>query len=39
MVDLESKIAKAGSKVVKLDANGNVMTATGPASSGNAMSK
>lgn len=39
MVDLEKKIAKAGSKVVKLDEDGNVTTATGPASSDNAMSK
>lgn len=39
MVDLETKIAKAGSKVVKLDADGNVTTATGPASADNAMTK
>lgn len=41
MVDLEAKIAKAGSKVVKLDEDGNVTTATGPhgASSDNAMTK
>lgn len=39
MVDLENKIAKAGSKVVKLDEDGNVTTGTGPASSDNAMTK
>lgn len=39
LADLESKIAKSGSKVVKLDEDGNVTTASGPSSSDNAMSK
>lgn len=39
MADLESKLAKAGSKVVKLDADGNVATTNAAASSNNAMSK
>lgn len=39
MADLETKLAKAGSKVVKLDADGNVATASAAASSNNAMNK
>ena len=39
MVDLEKKIAKAGSKVLRLDEDGNVTTTAGPTSSDNAMTK
>lgn len=39
MVGLEAKIAKAGSRVVKLDEDGNITTATGPARSDNPMTK
>ncbi|CAN0009641.1 unnamed protein product, partial [Ectocarpus fasciculatus] len=39
LADLETKIAKAGSKMPKLDADGNMGSAAASASSDNAMSK
>lgn len=39
LADLEKKLAKAGSKVLRLDADGNIIAANTAGGSDNAMSK